>query len=185
MPKPRSLREAEKAVQKAIKHLELEMDESYGVDWEAVEAEARQRFGEQVCWVCKICDGRNCASGVPGMGAVGNMESFRDNSRSLAELQILPRYIREDVEVESTLELFGRKFEYPIMAAPMTGVLSNMNGALSDEYEFAHMMLRACRENGSIAWLGDGASPEKYLSIFEALKAFQGFGILICKPQSG
>ena len=59
-----------------------------------------------------------------------------------------------------------------------------MNGALADEYEFAHIMLKACRENGSIAWLGDGASPNKYLRIMEALKAVSGFGILICKPRA-
>ena len=183
--KAESLGQAEAAIKEAVaEYLELEVDESYGVDWQAVQAEARRRFGDQVCWVCKLCDGMNCASGVPGMGGVGNMESFRDNSRALAEIQILPRYIRDNVEVDSSLELFGRKFEHPIMAAPMTGVLSNMNGAMADEYEFAHIMLKACQENGSIAWLGDGASPDKYLRIMEALKAVEGFGILICKPRS-
>ena len=182
--KAKNLTQAEEAIESALQNLELELDETYGVDWEAVEAEARRRFSDQVCWVCRLCDGSNCASGVPGMGGVGKMESFRDNSRALAELQILPRYIREEVEVDSSLELFGRKFEYPIMAAPMTGVLSNMNGVFSDEYEFARMMLQACKGNGSIAWLGDGASPDKYLSILKALKETQGFGILICKPRA-
>ena len=121
--KAENLVEAEEAVEEALQHLELEVDESYGINWQAVQAEARRRFGDQVCWVCKLCDGMNCASGVPGMGGVGSMESFRDNSRALAEIQIIPRYIRDNVEVDSTLELFGRKFEYPIMAAPMTGCL--------------------------------------------------------------
>ncbi len=174
---------AELAVKKAMSYLELEVDESYGIDWPDVKLEARQKFSDQVCWVCKVCDGMNCASGVPGMGGVGNMESFRDNSRAIAEIQIMPRYIRNDIKVDSSIELFGRRFDFPIMAAPMTGMITNMNSALS-EYEIASILLKSCRESGTIAFLGDGASPNTYLTIIEALSNMDGFGILICKPRT-
>ncbi len=178
-----TLEEAEESVSSALSFLELEVDLSYGVDWNVVKEIARKRFGDQVCWVCKTCDGANCASGVPGMGGVGNMESFKDNSRALAELYIVPNYIRKPVSsVDTSFELFGYKYEYPIMAAPMTGSLTNMNGAIEEE-ENARMILKACRENGTMGWVGDGASPEKYLNIMQALQSVDGFGVGIFKPR--
>ncbi len=178
-----TLEEAESAVEQSLSHLELAVDESYGVDWQEVKKQARQLFGEQVCWVCKVCDGENCASSVPGMGGVGQMNSFRDNSRALNEIHILPRYIRDPIQVDTSWEFLGHKFEYPIMAAPMTGAVTNMNSALT-EYDFGECLLSACRKNNSIAWVGDGASPQKYLTIMKALQAVDGFGIPIFKPRA-
>lgn len=178
-----TLSEAEAIVTAAMGRLDLLVDETFSIDWKRVEERARQRFGEQVCWVCKQCDGNNCASGVPGMGGVGQMRTFQDNSRALAEYSIVPRYIREPVTPDLSLELFGRRFDHPIMAAPMTGAITNMQGAI-DEFEFARVLLQALRDSGSIAWVGDGASPNKYLTILEALRVVEGFGVAIFKPRS-
>jgi isopentenyl diphosphate isomerase/L-lactate dehydrogenase-like FMN-dependent dehydrogenase/biotin carboxylase len=178
-----TLAEAEAAAEAALAKMQLVVDESYAVDWKRIEERARLRFTDRVCWVCKNCDGANCASGVPGMGGVGRMTTFQDNSRALAELRILPRYIRDAVSPDITVELFGRKFETPIQFAPMTGAVTNLQGAV-DEYEFARMLLSAARDAGSIAWIGDGASPGKYRVMLDALAAVDGFGIVIFKPRA-
>ncbi len=178
-----TLAEAEAAARAARELFVIEVDDTFSLTWEQVEAKARQRFGDKICWVCKTCDGTTCASGVPGMGGVGRMNSFIDNSRALAEWKILPRYLREDVSPDTTFELFGRKFEHPLMAAPMTGAVTNMGGAV-DEYAFARDLLAGCRDTGTVAWLGDGASPEKFEQIIRALEEVEGFGVLICKPRS-
>lgn len=178
-----TLAEAEAAAARAMELLELEVDDTYSVDWKQVEERARVRFTDRVCWVCKNCDGRNCASGVPGMGAVGSMSTFQDNSNALAEYRIVPRYIRDAVTVDTTTELFGRKFEHPIFTAPMTGAVTNLQGAI-DEYDFARILLDGSRENGSLGWVGDGASPEKYKIILEALRVVDGLGVAIFKPRA-
>ncbi len=178
-----TLQEAEAAAAKAMELLRCDVDESYSLDWKEVENRARARFSDSVCWVCKACDGTNCASGVPGMGGVGSMTTFQDNSRALAELKIVPRYIREPADPDCSIELFGRKFEHPILVAPMTGAETNLRGAVT-ELDFASILLQACRDNGSIAWVGDGASPEKYLTIMKALETVDGFGIPIFKPRA-
>jgi isopentenyl diphosphate isomerase/L-lactate dehydrogenase-like FMN-dependent dehydrogenase/biotin carboxylase len=177
-----SLDEAERAVSEAMERFELIVDDTFSVEWKRVEERARLRFGSPVCHVCKSCDGENCASGVPGMGGVGRMTSFRDNVRALEEIKIVPKYIRKHTPADTTIELFGRKFEHPIFAAPMTGTVTNMNGAL-DEYDFTRILLQAGREAGGIAFVGDGASPERYRTILRALGDTDGFGILICKPR--
>ncbi|MBI3394595.1 MAG: alpha-hydroxy-acid oxidizing protein [Spirochaetia bacterium] len=178
-----TLPEAEAIAKEALSKLTIVVDDTFSVNWKEIEERARARLGEAVCWVCKQCDGSNCASGVPGMGGVGNMNTFKDNSRALAEFTIVPRYIRQSVNPDTTLELFGRKFEHPILGAPMTGALTNMHGAIS-EFDFARSLLTACRETGSIAMVGDGASPEKYLTIMQALEELEGFGIAIFKPRA-
>ena len=179
-----TLEGAEEIVAEARRHLELRTDPVYSVDWKDVEATARQRFGDDVCWVCKRCDGMTCASGVPGMGGVGNMETFRDNSRALAEYRIVPSYIRGDIEEPDTgLELFGRRLGTPILGAPMTGARTNMNDAV-DEFALALDLLTGFREADSLSFVGDGASPTKIETIAEALARVQGHGALICKPRA-
>ena len=73
-----TLADAEFVAAQAMRLFELEVDETAGVDWAVVEERARERLSDQVCWVCKVCDGQNCASGIPGMGGIGSQKSFQE-----------------------------------------------------------------------------------------------------------
>jgi len=178
-----TLEEAEKSASVALSRIQVTVDDTFSVDWKLIEEKARIKFGDSVCWVCKKCDGQNCASGVPGMGGVGSMSTFQDNSAALAEWKILPRYIRQSVQPDMTIELFGQKLEFPVLGAPMTGAVTNMRGALG-EYDLARFMLQGCRENGTLSMVGDGASPEKYKTILQALVEADGRGVFIFKPRA-
>lgn len=178
-----TLAEAQESASEAMSKVQLSVDEMFSIDWKLVEERARNKFTDNVCWVCKACDGTNCASGVPGMGGVGNMTTFQDNAKALAEIKIVPKYIRAPITTDTSFEFLGRKFEVPIMAAPMTGASTNFKGAIG-EFEFARMMLIAARESGSLAWTGDGATPNKYLTILDALNEVDGFGVCIFKPRA-
>ncbi|MEI7011912.1 alpha-hydroxy-acid oxidizing protein [Leptospira licerasiae] len=177
-----NLSQAESIFSKVLKTIKFTCDELYSISEKEIAANARARFGKEICWVCKVCDGTDCASGVPGMGGVGRMLSFQDNTKALDEYSILPRYIRENVQASTESQFLGQKLSTSFMCAPMTGAITNMSGAM-DEYTLAAVLLEGCLASGSLAWLGDGASPEKYLIILEALKKFNGKGILICKPR--
>lgn len=179
----RTLAEAEEVARQALDLFQVSVDDTYSVDWKQVEQRARERFGESVCHVCKACDGRNCASGVPGMGGIGSQASFIDNAQALSEYRILPRYIREPVQPVTGLELFGRHLEHPVMIAPMTGATTNLGDAISEE-ELARQIVQGAREAGSIGWVGDGASVDKYHTIYGVVKENDGFGIAILKPRA-
>lgn len=178
-----SLEEAEKIFTEVRKVISLESDTYYSLTEKSIQQTARQKFGRDICWVCKVCDGTDCASGVPGMGGIGRMETFQDNYKALKEYTVLPRYIRENVTPDTSFSLFNKTFKTTMMAAPMTGAITNMNGAM-DEYQYALTVLQGCADSGSIAWLGDGATPDKYLIMLDALKKVDGLGILICKPRA-
>ncbi|TGL03382.1 ATP-grasp domain-containing protein [Leptospira bouyouniensis] len=177
-----TLKEAEQVFEKVKQTIRFEVDEQFSITEKEIADQARIRFGKDICWVCKVCDGNNCASGIPGMGGVGLMETFQDNHESLSEYKILPGYIREHVSPNIQTKFLGYDLKTPIMAAPMTGVGTNMNFVMTDA-DYAHNVVRSFSQNGSLAWLGDGASPEKYKIMLEALKKVSGKGILICKPR--
>jgi hypothetical protein len=92
-----TLEKAESIFEKAKQVIHFESDSYYSLTEKSINQTARNKFGKDICWVCKVCDGTDCASGVPGMGGVGKMETFKDNSIALGEYKILPRYIRESV----------------------------------------------------------------------------------------
>ncbi|MBW7859411.1 MAG: alpha-hydroxy-acid oxidizing protein, partial [Leptonema sp. (in: Bacteria)] len=167
----------------ALSWVQVTVDDTYGRDWQQVEHTARDKFGDKVCWVCKVCDGSNCASGVPGMGGIGSQASFTDNSKALAEYKIVPRYIREPVTPDTSFEIFGRHLELPMMIAPMTGATTNMGNAIAED-ELARLLVQGGREAGTIGWVGDGASLNKYLGIFKVVSQLDGFSIAILKPRA-
>lgn len=177
-----NLKDAELVFEKVKDTIRFEVDEQFSITEKEINDQARIRFGKDICWVCKQCDGSNCASGIPGMGGVGRMETFQDNSEALSEYSILPGYIRDHVLPEIQTKFLGFDLKTPIMAAPMTGVGTNMNFVMTDA-DYANLVVRSFVQNGSLAWLGDGASPEKYKIMLEALKKSSGKGILICKPR--
>ncbi|MDX1957573.1 MAG: alpha-hydroxy-acid oxidizing protein [Leptospiraceae bacterium] len=178
-----SLSEAEEIVSRVKQVVRMETDSFYSLSEKVINQNARVKFGKEVCWVCKICDGTNCASGVPGMGGVGKMLTFQDNTIALKEYYIKPTYIRDSISPETSFDIFGKKLLFPIMAAPMTGATTNMNSALS-EFHYSFAVAKGCQDSGTIAWLGDGATPDKYLTILDALDKVSGSGILICKPRA-
>ncbi|MDF3820221.1 alpha-hydroxy-acid oxidizing protein [Leptospira sp. 96542] len=177
------LETAEKIFSKVQKTISFAVDENFSITEKEINDQARLRFGKEICWVCKVCDGTNCASGIPGMGGVGRMESFADNHIALQEYSILPSYIREHTIPEIKTNFLGYELSTPIMAAPMTGVGTNMNFVMTD-FDYANIVVRSFLQYGSLSWLGDGASPEKYKIMLDVLQRNGGKGILICKPRS-
>ncbi|TGK09976.1 ATP-grasp domain-containing protein [Leptospira fletcheri] len=177
-----TLSQAEKIFESVLSTVKFGSDELYSISEKEIAQNARARFGKEICWVCRICDGTDCASGVPGMGGVGRMRTFQDNIKALEEYSLLPRYIRDHVSASPAADFLGTPLASSFMAAPMTGAITNMNGAM-DEYTLAYTLLEGCLASGTIAWLGDGASPEKYLVMLDALSKVNGKGILICKPR--
>ena len=77
--------------------LQIEVFEESELSMEAVRIAARERF-KKICYVCKNCDGRDCPSGVPGMGGVGTGTSFKRNIESLKNYKIKLKKFRLEVE---------------------------------------------------------------------------------------
>lgn len=176
-----TLTEAEDAIARCFELLKIETTDDSEITMRAIQASAREKF-KKICYVCKNCDGTNCASGVPGMGGAGTGESFRRNSEALKKYRVITRLIYEAAEPDTATEIFGRKISLPVMAAPITGSVTNLGGAI-DELDYNIAVVKGCKKAGTIAFVGDGATPDKYKTGLQAIEEEDGWGIPIFKPR--
>jgi len=177
-----SLQEAEDAVRRCKECINIEICDESELSMDTINMSARERL-RKVCYVCKQCNGKDCASGVPGMGGIGNGSSFKRNSEALLNYKINTRVIHDVTNPDTSTSLFGVHLSFPVMAAPITGAVTNLGGAI-DELDYNLAVIKGCMDAGSIAFLGDGADPEKYKIIIEALAHHNGMGIPIFKPRA-
>ncbi|MBN2435882.1 MAG: alpha-hydroxy-acid oxidizing protein [Spirochaetes bacterium] len=175
-----TLEEAEEAVKKARNTISIKIASDNEVSMDIIRAKAREKFGK-ACICCKECNGENCTSSIPGMGAVGTGESFKRNIRSLAEHKIITRVIHDVNNPDMSANIFNKKMSMPVFASPITGTVTNMNGAI-DEFLYNKAVVKGSVQCGIVAMVGDGASPEKYRVGLNAIKEFGG-GIPVFKPR--
>ena len=161
--------------------IKIEIGALSDLTWDIIRNNARKKF-YIACKACKVCDGLECAGKVPGIGGIGTGSAFTENLMALARFQINLRTIHEVKVPDTSLELFGHKLSLPVLAAPITGMETNLAGGM-DEREYADAILDGCLESGTLGMVGDGASPKKYLIGLEAIKKRGGLGIPIFKPR--
>lgn len=177
-----TLEEAEKAVKRCKELIRIEVFTGDEISMEAINLSAREKL-KKFCYVCKSCDGKDCPSGVPGMGGIGSGSSFRSNIEALKKYKISTRIIHNVTAPDTSTVFFGQKLSFPVMAAPITGTVTNMGGAI-DELEYNRAVVKGCLDAGTIAFVGDGATPDKYKLGIQALAEYEGAGVPIFKPRS-
>jgi hypothetical protein len=161
--------------------IQIEVGASDALTWDIIRNNARKKF-YVACKACTVCDGLECAGKVPGIGGIGTGSSFTENLTALARYQVNLRTIHKVKNPDTSIELFGHKLAMPVLAAPITGMETNLAGGM-DEKEYANAILDGCLEWGTLGMVGDGASPKKYLTGLEAIKKHGGLGIPFFKPR--
>jgi 4-hydroxymandelate oxidase len=150
------------------------------------EKEMRERAREKMkgfCRVCPRCDGRACAGEVPGMGGLLSGSAFINNCEALSMYHINLRTMHQIDQPDTSVRVFGRRFETPVFVAPLTGAGYNMGGALT-EAEMVGSLVEGARAAGSFSFSGDGAESEIYADGLAAIKNTAGLGIPVIKPRS-
>jgi len=135
------------------------------------------------CRVCPVCDGRACAGEVPGMGGAGSGAAFAANLEALSRLRLNLRTIHPVKDADTSLALFGQTLSMPILAAPMTGVLYNMGGKLS-EHAFTETIIAGSLAAGTLGGFGDGADAAMFDGGITSITAHGGKGIPFVKPRA-
>ncbi len=178
----KTLAEAEQSVEECRKILKFEIIEQSEISIDTILISAKEKF-KKICYVCKNCDGKDCPTGVPGMGGIGTGESFRRNIVSLKQYKINTRLIHNVTRPDTASTFLERSLSLPVMAAPITGTGTNMGSAM-DELDYNRAVISGCIKSGTIAFVGDGASPEKYKIGLQAISEYEGKGVPIFKPRS-
>ncbi|SMB90217.1 FMN-dependent dehydrogenase, includes L-lactate dehydrogenase and type II isopentenyl diphosphate isomerase [Thermanaeromonas toyohensis ToBE] len=152
------------------------------MDLQEVREKAREVL-KGICRVCVVCDGRNCPTGVPGIGGAGTGEGFRRNIASLARWKLNLRVLHPRKIQDTTFELFGHKLSFPILGGAIAGAKVNFGGRL-DEREIARALVLGAKAAGTVALTGDGPDPEVFAAGLAAIREADGWGIPVIKPRS-
>ena len=115
------------------------------------------------CHACPVCDGRGCKNSIPGPGAKGSGTVAIRNFEAWQNIYLNMDTISPDRGVDTSIEIFGEKFDLPVFSAPI-GAVTNHYGDKYDEFAYDAIIARGTRQAGIGAFTGDGLS-EKF---FEA-----------------
>jgi isopentenyl diphosphate isomerase/L-lactate dehydrogenase-like FMN-dependent dehydrogenase len=133
------------------------------------------------CRVCPSCNGVACAGEVPGMGGKGTGEAFKANYESLNSYKLNMRVIHDAKDPDTSIEIFGKKMDIPVFAAPVSGTTLNMGGKFTEE-EYISWVIGGCLDAGIYPMVGDTAVDSFLITNLEQLGKFRGEGIVFIKP---
>ena len=150
------------------------------MDYKELMEAARPRLGE-ICKGCLVCNGRACGSKMPGPGAKGIGDTAIRNYDKWKEIRINMDTLTEKRLVDMSLEFFGQKLAYPIIAGPVGLVGLHYSDAYSD-ITYNDALVSGCAEAGIVAMTGDGADPTVMAAACNAIKKAGGIGIPTVKP---
>ncbi len=152
------------------------------MDYKEMLKSARENLGGS-CKVCNSCNGVVCSGEVPGMGGKGTGAAFKDNFEALNEYKLNMRVIHDAKDPDTSFELFGKKMDIPLFAAPVTGTTLNMGGKFTEE-EYITWVIDGCLSSGIYPMVGDTAVDSFLITNLQVLKSFGGEGIVFIKPWS-
>ncbi|MBQ8189396.1 MAG: alpha-hydroxy-acid oxidizing protein [Lachnospiraceae bacterium] len=143
---------------------------------------ARGNMG-QYCKVCNVCNGRACGNQLPGPGSKGLGDTAIRNFEDWQKIRINMDTLCENHGVDTSVELFGKKFKMPVFAGPV-GAVNMHYGDKFDDLQYNSILVEACAENGIAAFTGDGMNPQVVIAATEAIKQVNGLGVPTIKPWS-
>lgn len=150
------------------------------MNYKEVKKAARENLNGS-CRVCSVCNGKACAGEVPGMGGKGTGAAFTINVEALDAYKLNMRTIHGAKNPDISTEIFGKKMDIPVFAAPVSGTTLNMGGKFTEE-EYISWVIGGCRDAGIYPMVGDTAVDAFLTTNLEQLKRFNGEGIAIIKP---
>ena len=133
------------------------------------------------CKACPECNGRACKNQIPGPGAKGVGDTAMRNYDAWKEIRVQMDTLIENKPVDTSIELFGKKFKYPFFAGPV-GAVNLHYGDKYDDVTYNDILVSACAGAGIAAFTGDGTNPEVMKAATRAIRAVDGLGIPTVKP---
>ncbi|WP_432661852.1 alpha-hydroxy-acid oxidizing protein [Wukongibacter baidiensis] len=135
----------------------------------------------ETCRVCPQCNGKACRGEIPGVGGKATGSGFIRNYEELRKVKINMDTLYSADEVNTSIELFGKSFKYPVFAAPIGAVKLNY-GELYDDYNYQMSIIEGCKNSGVVGFTGDGVKDEAYEAPLKVIAENDGWGVPTIKP---
>ncbi|WP_461810284.1 alpha-hydroxy-acid oxidizing protein [Faecalimonas sp.] len=142
--------------------------------------QARQEVGPY-CKACPVCNGKACKNQMPGPGAKGIGDTAIRNYEKWKEIRLQMDTIGKNQKADTTLNIFGKTFRYPLFAGPVGAVNLHYGKKYNDE-SYNNILVSACAEAGIVAMTGDGVNDNVMKVATEAIRKANGIGIPTVKP---
>ena len=150
------------------------------MNYQEVLQQARVCIGNY-CKACNVCNGKACKNQIPGPGAKGVGDTAIRNYDKWQEIRVVMDTICENGAPDTSLQLFGRTFQYPFFAGPV-GAVNLHYGDKYDDLSYNNILVKACSDNGIAAFTGDGTNPAVMEGASKAIAAANGVGVPTVKP---
>ena len=141
---------------------------------------ARKYLGPH-CKGCTVCNGAACRNTMPGPGAKGTGDNAIRNYSRWRDIRINMDTLTDVRSADTSVEIFGRSFKYPIFAGPVGAVKMHYSDRY-DDASYNNILVSACAEAGIAAFTGDGTDPMVMEHACSAIKNSSGAGIPTVKP---
>jgi len=149
------------------------------MEFKDVLEEARKCMGK--CKACPICNGMACKNMIPGPGAKGVGDTAIRNYEKWQEIRVVMDTLCPKKPVDTSLELFGKKFKYPFFAGPVGAVTNHYSDKYND-LTYNAVLVPGCAEAGIAAFTGDGVDPTVMQDATKAVAENGGLGVPTVKP---
>lgn len=133
------------------------------------------------CKSCMTCNGKACSNKIPGPGAKGTGTVAIKNYDAWQKLEVKMDTIASNNEIDTSFELFGKIFKYPVFAGPV-GAVSQHYSDLYNDNSFNEVYVNACAKSGIAAFTGDGLNEEIMIQATRVIKENEGVGVPTIKP---
>ncbi len=150
------------------------------MNFQEVLKEARTQMGPN-CKSCPVCNGRACGNTMPGPGAKGTGTGAIRNYEGWQKYFVNMDTLTENVEADTTWNIFGQTFEYPIFAGPV-GHVNLHYGDKYDDVAYNEILIKACKDAGIAAFTGDGMQELTMQTATKTILENGGIGVPTIKP---
>lgn len=148
--------------------------------YEEIVKEAQNCIGDK-CKACYVCNGRACRNTVPGPGAKGVGDTAIRNYDKWQEVRLNMDTLCGNKDVDTSFELFGKKFKYPFFIAPVGAVFLHYSDKY-DDLKYFETVVKAASEAGIAAFTGDGQNPIVMEGACKVIGKAGGMAIPTLKP---
>ena len=124
------------------------------MDYNEVLQRARARMAPR-CKVCPECNGLGCGNTMPGPGSKAPGNGANDNWRAWRRWCLNMDTIAPNTPVDTSLELLGRTFSLPVIAAPIGSLRAQFHPE-DDIRDYNACCIAAAAQTGIAASFGDG-----------------------------
>lgn len=143
---------------------------------------AKKTIGPK-CKVCPVCNGLGCGNTMPGPGSKAPGNGANDNFKAWRNIKLNMDTIASADPIDTSTELLGRKFAFPLLTAPIGSIRKQFNPS-DDIADFNEKCMAACESRGIMHAYGNGLMPHVWGCAIESCKNHSNTGIPVFNPDS-